>query len=97
MKAGSIEFEFQNPLLGTRADYEELKQSVVWRDIRNFMKERIEDLQMKLENAQTIEDVREYQAALRNSRDFLELPDMFMMELENLKPIEPNEEEPDHE
>lgn len=96
MKA-DIKIEFESPLRGSRSDYQEFKESIVWLDIKTFFEERIEDLQRKLERAETLYEVREYQAALRNSRDFLDLPDIFILEVESTKPIEQKEEEPDHE
>lgn len=62
-----------------------VEDSTIWYDFENWLDERIEILHVKLEQAETLEEMREYQGAIRNARDVKNLPAQFLDELERDK------------
>lgn len=63
-------------------DFLEFKYSSCWLDIKDFLEGRIEIIRKKLERAENMEEVRGYQESLNQVRDLLDLPELFIEELE---------------
>lgn len=82
-----------DPLNGSLNDYHEFKRHVCWLDIKKWIEDRISLLREKLETAKTMEEVRAYQESLKHLRDLLDVPDLFIEELEGEELLKEQEEE----
>jgi len=73
--------ELDEPLQSSLSNIKSFKDDVVWGDIKQWLRSRIEILHTKLENAQSLDEVRGFQYAIKNCKDVLELPSRFEDEL----------------
>lgn len=67
-------------LLSSVIQLEEFKGSTVWTDLKRVLEDRIQICLRGLERAETLEQVRYYQAVIENTRGLLVLPDMLIQE-----------------
>lgn len=74
--------EEDEPLEATAEAYERFMETAVWRDMKNWLKFRLEHLRHLLENAETLEDMRGFQFAIKQCKDALSLPDRLKSEVE---------------
>lgn len=80
-------------LRGSLNDYREFLNHVCWRDIEEWVKGRIEIIQKRLETAPNMEEVRAHQESLKHMRDLLDIPHLFIEELENEEALKKENEE----
>jgi hypothetical protein len=60
---------------------DEEAHSPLWHDVKKFLAQRIEDHQKVLESSDDMSQIIRSQAIIANSRDVLDLPELFRMEL----------------
>lgn len=80
-----------DPLKSSIKEIEAFKESFVWKDMADWIEERKDYLSGQLRKADSMKEVRGIQQALDQLDDILDLPDMFIEQLEAEKDITPNE------
>ena len=73
------------PLKATTQGYKKFLNSAVWADMESWLQYRLEHLRFLLENAETLEDMRGYQYAIKQCKDTLNLPKRLKEETEGDK------------
>ena len=69
---------------------EELSKSLPWQDIKSYLEEVIALYHFKLEQVQTIEEIKDLQGRISETRMFLEIPEVLA---EDMKQYETKEVE----
>lgn len=70
------------PLSSSAKEITSFTESLVWKDMEDFMKDRLQFVRDDLEDAPSHEVVISLQAEARTIRAFLELPNILLQELE---------------
>jgi len=72
------------PLHSSQQDLKNYQEHPVWMDLERTAEEMINRAQSDLEEAETIEEVKQIQGEIRGIRNILKLPEVFKRELDHL-------------